>query len=464
MVNVLAKDLYTKEYKDGEEVTIEGWIRTTRGSKKIGFIELNDGSFFKNVQVVFSRGDLEDTFDDIKKYPISTTIEVTGALALTPDAQQPFEIHATEIKELGASDSDYPLQKKAHSYEYLRTIAHLRPRTNTFYSVFKIRSVAAFAVHEYLQHHDFSYIQTPIITSSDAEGAGEMFQVTTLDLNNVPKTEDGKVDYNEDFFKKETNLTVSGQLEVEAFALSLRNVYTFGPTFRAENSHTGRHASEFWMIEPEMAFADMQDEINVSEELLKYVVQYVLDHAKEEVQFLNDNVDENLISRLKTTVSEKFAQITYTEAIDLLEKADVDFEVPVSWGLDLESEHERYLSEKVFEKPVFLTDYPKDFKAFYMRANDDGKTVAAADLLVPEIGELIGGSQREERMDVLEEKLKDFDLNPDEYKWYLELRKYGGTVHSGFGIGFERLVMYLTGMANIRDVIAYPRTPGNAEF
>ncbi len=462
MVKVLAKDLYTKEFKDGEAITIEGWIRTIRGSKKIGFIEVNDGSFIKNVQVVFSN-DLED-FDDIKKFPISTTIEVTGELALTPDAQQPFEIHATAVKELGASDSDYPLQKKAHTYEYLRTIAHLRPRTNTFYSIFRIRSLAAFAVHEYLQHHGFNYIHTPIITSSDAEGAGEMFQVTTLDLNNVPKTDEGKVDYNEDFFRKETNLTVSGQLEVEAFALALRNVYTFGPTFRAENSHTGRHASEFWMIEPEMAFADMQENIDVSEELLKYVVKYVMDNAKEELEFLNENIDDKLIERLSNTVSEKFAQISYTEAIDLLEKADVDFEVPVSWGLDLESEHERYLSEKVFQKPVFLTDYPKEIKAFYMRANDDGKTVAAADLLVPEIGELIGGSQREERLDLLEEKIKDLDLNEDEYKWYLELRKYGGTVHSGFGIGFERLVMYLTGMKNIRDVIAYPRTPGNAEF
>ncbi|MFD1417682.1 asparagine--tRNA ligase [Companilactobacillus keshanensis] len=462
MQKVLAKDLFTKEFKDGEEITIEGWIRTIRGSKKIGFIEVNDGSFLKNVQVVFSN-DLED-FDEIKKFPISTTIEVSGELALTPGAQQPFEIHATAVKELGTSDSDYPLQKKAHTYEYLRTIAHLRPRTNTFYSIFKVRSLASFAIHEYLQHNGFSYIQTPIITSSDAEGAGEMFQVTTLDMNNVPKTDEGKVDYNEDFFKKETNLTVSGQLEVEAFALALRNVYTFGPTFRAENSHTGRHASEFWMIEPEMAFADMQDEINVSEELLKYVVQYVFDHAKEEIQFLNDNIDDHLIERLSNTVSEDFAQITYTKAIELLEEADVDFEVPVKWGLDLESEHERYLSEKVFGKPVFLTDYPKDFKAFYMRANEDGKTVAAADLLVPEIGELIGGSQREERIDVLEEKIKDFGLNSDEYKWYLELRKYGGTVHSGFGIGFERLVMYLTGMKNIRDVIAYPRTPGNAEF
>ncbi|MQS90277.1 asparagine--tRNA ligase [Companilactobacillus mishanensis] len=462
MTKVLAKDLFTKEFKDGEEITIQGWIRTIRGSKKIGFIEVNDGSFLKNVQVVFSK-DLDD-FDDIKKFPISTTIEVTGELALTPDAQQPFEIHATDVKELGSSDVDYPLQKKAHTYEYLRTIAHLRPRTNTFYSIFRIRSLAAFAVHEYLQHNGFNYIHTPIITSSDAEGAGEMFQVTTLNMNNVPKTDDGKVDYNEDFFKKETNLTVSGQLEVEAFALALRNVYTFGPTFRAENSHTGRHASEFWMIEPEMAFADMQDEINVSEELLKYVVQYVFDNAKEEIQFLNDNIDEHLIERLSNTVSEKFAEVTYTEAIDLLEKADVDFDVPVSWGLDLESEHERYLSEKVFKKPVFLTDYPKDIKAFYMRANDDGKTVAAADLLVPEIGELIGGSQREERLDLLEQKIKDLKLNEDEYKWYLELRKYGGTVHSGFGIGFERLVMYLTGMKNIRDVIAYPRTPGNAEF
>jgi len=406
-----------------------------------------------------------ENYAEVVKYPISTTIKVVGELALTPKAQQPFEIHATEIVEEGASDADYPLQKKAHSYEYMRTIAHLRPRTNTFYSVFRIRSLAAFAIHEYLQHNDFVYVHTPIITSSDAEGAGEMFEVTTLDMNNVPKTDEGKVDYSDDFFKKETNLTVSGQLEVEPFALAFRNVYTFGPTFRAENSHTGRHASEFWMIEPELAFADLKDEMDCSEELLKYVINYVMDHAKEELDFLNENVDNTLIDRLKATANEEFAHVTYTDAIDILEKAtDVEFEVKPYWGLDLDSEHERYLSEQVYKKPVFITDYPKDFKAFYMRANDDGKTVAAADLLVPEIGELIGGSQREERLDVLEKRMAELNLNEEDYKWYLELRKYGGTVHSGFGIGFERLVMYITGMENIRDVIPYPRTPGNAEF
>jgi asparaginyl-tRNA synthetase len=463
MQDVLVKDLYKKEFADGDEVTLHGWIRTIRGSKRVGFIELNDGSFFKNVQVVIT-SDMEN-YAEVVKFPISTTLKVVGTVSLTPKAQQPFEIHATEVVEEGASDADFPLQKKAHSYEYMRTIAHLRPRTNTFYSVFRIRSLAAFAIHEYLQHNGFVYVHTPIITSSDAEGAGEMFQVTTLDLNNVPKTDEGKIDYNEDFFRKETNLTVSGQLEVEPFALAFRNVYTFGPTFRAENSHTGRHASEFWMIEPEMAFADLKDEMDCSEELLKYVINYVMDNAKEELDFLNENVDNTLIDRLKATAGEEFAHVTYTDAIDILEKAtDVEFEVKPYWGLDLDSEHERYLSEQVYKKPVFITDYPKDFKAFYMRANDDGKTVAAADLLVPEIGELIGGSQREERLDVLEKRMAELDMNEDDYKWYLELRKYGGTVHSGFGIGFERLVMYITGMENIRDVIPYPRTPGNAEF
>ncbi|KRN28733.1 asparaginyl-tRNA synthetase [Lactobacillus selangorensis] len=456
------KDLYTEDLADQTEVELTGWVKTVRASKNVGFIELNDGSSIHNVQIVMTK-DLPN-FEELGKLPISTTIQVTGELALTPKAQQPFEIHATAIKEIGQSNNDYPLQKKKHTYEYLRTMAHLRPRTTTFYAVFKIRSLAAFAVHQYLQGHDFTYVNTPLITSSDAEGAGEMFQVTTLDLNNLPKDDQGNVDETQDFFKKKTNLTVSGQLEVEAFALAFGNVYTFGPTFRAEDSHTTRHASEFWMIEPEMAFADLNDMMNEAQGLLKGVITYIFKHGMDELQFLNDNVDEHLIERLKTTEQEDFGRITYTEAIELLEKAPVEFKVPVYWGLDLQAEHERYITEQVFNKPVFITDYPKEIKAFYMRDNDDGKTVAAADLLVPEIGELIGGSQREERLAQLTDKIKEFGLSLDDYQWYLDLRKYGETEESGFGIGFERLVMYLTGMENIRDVIPYPRTPGNAEF
>lgn len=463
MKNVLAKDLYTKKRDFGDEsVVLTGWIRTIRNSKKIAFIEVNDGSYIKNVQVIV-KSDL-DNFDDVIKLPISSTLKVTGKLVETPDAQQPFEIHAEKVDIEGVSDLDYPLQKKKQSLEYLRSIAHLRPRTNTFYAVFKIRSLAAFAIHQYLQNRGFVYVNTPIVTSSDTEGAGEMFQITSLDQNDLPKDANGKVDYSKDFFGQETNLTVSGQLPVEAFALAFRNVYTFGPTFRAENSHTKRHAAEFWMIEPEMAFADLDDIIATSEDMLKYVINYLLKNASEDLQFLNDNVDDNLIKLLQTTVNEKFARITYTEAIDLLEKADVDFKYPVKWGIDLKAEHERYLSEKVFGKPVFVTDYPRNIKAFYMRDNDDGKTVAASDLLVPRIGELIGGSQREEREKELADKMDEFHLSKDEYEWYLELRKYGGTKHSGFGIGFERLLMYVTGMDNIRDVIPYPRTQGSIKF
>ncbi|CAM2791504.1 asparagine--tRNA ligase [Fructilactobacillus fructivorans] len=463
MKNVLAKDLYTKKRDFGDEsVVLTGWIRTIRNSKKIAFIEVNDGSYIKNVQVIV-KSDL-DNFDDVIKLPISSTLKVTGKLVETPDAQQPFEIHAEKVDIEGVSDLDYPLQKKKQSLEYLRSIAHLRPRTNTFYAVFKIRSLAAFAIHQYLQNRGFVYVNTPIVTSSDTEGAGEMFQITSLDQNDLPKDANGKVDYSKDFFGQETNLTVSGQLPVEAFALAFRNVYTFGPTFRAENSHTKRHAAEFWMIEPEMAFADLDDIIATSEDMLKYVINYLLKNASEDLQFLNDNVDDNLIKLLQTTVNEKFARITYTEAIDLLKKADVDFKYPVKWGIDLKAEHERYLSEKVFGKPVFVTDYPRNIKAFYMRDNDDGKTVAASDLLVPRIGELIGGSQREEREKELADKMDEFHLSKDEYEWYLELRKYGGTKHSGFGIGFERLLMYVTGMDNIRDVIPYPRTQGSIKF
>ncbi|ANZ58422.1 asparagine--tRNA ligase [Fructilactobacillus lindneri] len=464
MKNVLVKDLYTKKRDFSDEpITISGWIRTIRDSKKIAFIEVNDGSYIKNIQVIAKKNALAN-FDDVVKLPISSTVKITGKLVETPDAQQPFELHAEEVKIEGVADPDYPLQKKKHSLEYLRTIAHLRPRTNTFYSVFKIRSLAAFAIHEYLQKYGFVYVNTPIITSSDTEGAGEMFRISTLDPDNTPQTDDGKVDYSQDFFGQETNLTVSGQLPVEAFALAFRNVYTFGPTFRAEDSHTKRHAAEFWMIEPEMAFADLKDILDRSEGLLKYVINYLLENASADLQFLNDNVDHNLLELLHHTVDEDFARITYTEAIDILEKADVDFKFPVKWGIDLNSEHEQYLAEKAFGKPVFVTDYPRNIKAFYMRDNPDEKTVAAVDLLVPRIGELIGGSQREEREDVLEAKMKEFGLPKEEYEWYLELRKYGGTKHSGFGIGFERLLMYVTGMDNIRDVIPYPRIQGSIKF
>ena len=463
MENTLVKSLYAQATHD-EDVAVEvtGWLKTLRSSKKISFLEINDGSCIKNVQVIMENG-LEN-YEEINKAPIYTTLKVVGTVVDTPKAKQPFEIHATEIEVLGNSDSDYPLQKKHHTPEFLREQAHLRPRTNTFYAVFRIRSLAAFAIHEFLQKNNFVYVNTPLITSSDTEGAGEMFKVTTLDLNNVPKNEEGKVDSTKDFFKQPTNLTVSGQLNAEAFALAFRDVYTFGPAFRAEDSHTTRHAAEFWMVEPEMAFANLQDVINVSEDMLKYVINYLLENASDEIDFLNQNVDQELRARLEATRDADFAQITYTEAIDKLLAADQEFENKVEWGIDLQTEHERYLSEKVYQKPVFITDYPRDIKAFYMRENEDHKTVAAVDLLVPGIGELIGGSQREERLAKLNEKIKEFNLDPEEYKWYLELRKYGETEHSGFGIGFERLLMYVTGVENIRDVIPFPRTPGNASF
>ncbi|MEE6710693.1 asparagine--tRNA ligase [Pediococcus acidilactici] len=463
MENTLVKSLYAQATHD-EDVAVEvtGWLKTLRSSKKISFLEINDGSCIKNVQVIMENG-LEN-YEEIKKAPIYTTLKVVGTVVDTPKAKQPFEIHATEIEVLGNSDSDYPLQKKHHTPEFLREQAHLRPRTNTFYAVFRIRSLAAFAIHEFLQKNNFVYVNTPLITSSDTEGAGEMFKVTTLDLNNVPKNEEGKVDSTKDFFKQPTNLTVSGQLNAEAFALAFRDVYTFGPAFRAEDSHTTRHAAEFWMVEPEMAFANLQDVINISEDMLKYVINYLLENASDEIDFLNQNVDQELRARLEATRDADFAQITYTEAIDKLLAADQEFENKVEWGIDLQTEHERYLSEKVYQKPVFITDYPRDIKAFYMRENEDHKTVAAVDLLVPGIGELIGGSQREERLAKLNEKIREFNLDPEEYKWYLELRKYGETEHSGFGIGFERLLMYVTGVENIRDVIPFPRTPGNASF
>ena len=451
----------TEKFAD-KDVKVSGWIRTIRDSKSFGFIELNDGTFFKNIQIVFE--DKHDNFKEISKLPISSSLEVEGKLTVTPNAKQPFEIKASKISIEGKSSSDYPLQKKRHSLEYLRTIAHLRPRSNTFSAVFRVRSLAAYAVHKFFQDRDFVYAQTPLITGSDCEGAGEMFKVTTFDLNNVPKKEDGSVDYSKDFFGKETNLTVSGQLSAETMALAFRNVYTFGPTFRAEDSNTSRHAAEFWLIEPEMAFADLNDYMDTAEELVKYIIKYVMDNAPEEMKFFNSFIDKGLFDRLNNVVNSSFGRITYTEAVDILLKSGAKFEYPVKWGIDLQTEHERYLTEKVYGKPIFVTDYPKDIKAFYMRANNDGKTVAAADLLVPGIGEIVGGSQREERYDILEKRIEELGLNKEDYWWYLELRKYGETKHSGFGLGFERIIMYITGMSNIRDVIPFPRTTGSAEF
>ncbi|SCZ77269.1 asparagine--tRNA ligase [Acidaminobacter hydrogenoformans] len=446
----------------GKSVTVGGWIRTVRDSKNFGFIELNDGTTFKNVQIVFDES--LSNFKEVAKYPISTSLIITGELVLTPQAKQPFEIKATEIVIEGTSDADYPLQKKRHTLEYLRTIAHLRPRSNTFSAAFRVRSVAAFAIHRFFQEKGFVYAHTPIITGSDAEGAGEMFRVTTLELGNPPRTESGAIDFSEDFFGKETNLTVSGQLEAEIFAQAFRNTYTFGPTFRAENSNTARHAAEFWMIEPEMAFTDINGNMEIAEEMIKYIIQYVMEQCPEEIAFFNERIDTGLLERLTNVVNSDFARVTYTEAVELLEKADVKFEFPVSWGLDLQTEHERYLTEKIFKKPVFVVNYPKEIKAFYMRLNEDGKTVAAMDLLVPGVGEIIGGSQREERFDNLVQRIKDMNLNVEDYWWYLELRKYGTTRHAGYGLGFERILMYLTGITNIRDVIPFPRTVKTAEF
>ena len=460
---ILVKSLYrnTEEYAS-KDVTISGWIRTLRASNAFGFIEVNDGSFFKNIQIVFDKN-LEN-FKEISKLPISSSIKVTGTLVLTPDAKQPFEVQAKEVVIEGMSDSDYPLQKKRHTFEYLRTIAHLRPRSNAFSAVFRVRSVAAYAIHKFFQDQGFVYTNTPILTGSDCEGAGEMFKVTTLDFDNIPRTEDGKVDYKEDFFTKETNLTVSGQLNAETFALAFRNVYTFGPTFRAENSNTVKHASEFWMVEPEIAFADLEDNMELAEDMIKYIINYVMENAPEEMEFFNNFVDKGLIERLTSVVNSEFKRLPYTEAIELLQKSGHKFEFPVEWGCDLQTEHERYLTEEIIKGPVFVTDYPKDIKAFYMRLNPDGKTVRATDLLVPGIGEIIGGSQREERYDVLLDRIKELGLNEEDYWWYLELRKFGTATHSGFGLGFERMLMYLTGMQNIRDVIPFPRTPKNAEF
>ena len=448
---------------DGREVLVCGWIRTSRDSKNFGFIELNDGSCFKNVQVVLVADQL-DCYKEIMRQNVGAALVVKGAVKLTPQAKQPFEIAATEVAVEGESSPDYPLQKKRHSLEFLREIAHLRMRTNTFSAVFRVRSVAAKALHDFYQGEGFVYVNTPIITGSDCEGAGEMFRVTTLDLENLPKTPDGKVDFSQDFFGKESNLTVSGQLEAECFALAFGKVYTFGPTFRAENSNTARHAAEFWMNEPEIAFADLEDNMALAERMIKYVIREVLEKCPDDMAFFNEFFDKGLLDRLNALVEAEFAHVTYTEAVEKLLEHKDEFEYPVFWGCDLQTEHERYLTEKIYQKPVFVTDYPKEIKAFYMRLNDDGKTVAAMDLLVPGVGEIIGGSQREERLDVLEERIREFGLKREDYWWYLELRKYGGTKHAGYGLGFERLIMYLTGIGNIRDVLPFPRTVGKAEF
>ena len=463
MENTLIKDLFrNKEKYDGKEITVSGWIRTLRDSKTFGFIELNDGSFFKNLQIVFN--DTLDNFKEVSKLTISSSIIVTGKLIITENAKQPFEVQANKIEIFNVSDQDYPLQKKRHSVEYLRTVAHLRPRTNTFNAVFRVRSLLSYAIHKFFQERNFVYVHSPILTSSDAEGAGEMFRVTTLDLENVPKTDAGEVDNSKDFFGRPAHLTVSGQLDVETYAFAFRNVYTFGPTFRAENSNTVKHASEFWMIEPEICFADLKDDMNLAEDMVKYIISYVLENAPEEMEFFDKFISNGLLERLNHVVNSDFGRITYTDAIKELEKVNDKFEFPVECGSDIQTEHERYLSEVVFGKPVFVTDYPKEIKAFYMKQNDDGKTVAATDLLVPGIGELIGGSQREDDIEKLKTRMKELGLKEEDYWWYLDLRRYGSAPHAGFGLGFERMMMYLTGMANIRDVIPFPRTPKNCEF
>ena len=451
----------TEKYVD-KEIEIGGWVRNKRPSKQFGFIVLNDGTYFTPVQVVYN--DSIANFQEISKINVGAALIVKGTLVLTPNAKQPFEIQASSVAVEGPSSGDYPLQPKKHSMEFLRSITHLRPRANTFQAVFRVRSLAAMAIHEFFQDRDFVYVHTPLITGSDCEGAGEMFQVTTLDLNNIPKTEDGKIDFSQDFYGKPTNLTVSGQLNGETFAMAFRNIYTFGPTFRAEKSNTTRHASEFWMIEPEMAFADLDDLLRVEEDMLKYIISYVLEHAPEEMNFFNQFVDKGLIERLNHVVNSEFGHVTYTEAIELLSKNNDKFDYKVYWGCDLQTEHERYLTEEIFKRPVFVTDYPKDIKAFYMKLNEDGKTVAAMDCLVPGIGEIIGGSQREDRLDVLEARMDEMGLNKEDYGFYLDLRKYGSARHAGFGLGFERCVMYLTGMGNIRDVIPFPRTVNNCDL
>ncbi len=463
MEKLVIKELYknTENYIN-KEVTLEGWVRTVRDSKTFGFIEINDGTFFKNVQIVFT--DKLLNFNEICKLTISSSIKVTGTLVKTENAKQPFEIQATSVEIESLSDSTYPLQKKKHSFEYLRTIAHLRPRANTFNAVFRVRSSLAYAIHQFFQERGFVYVNTPLITGSDAEGAGEMFNVNSFDLTNIPKADDGNIDFSKDFFGKPAHLTVSGQLNGETFAEAFRNIYTFGPTFRAENSNTVKHAAEFWMVEPEICFADLADDMDLAEDMIKYIFKYVLDNCPEEMEFFNNFIDKGLLERLNHVINSDFVRISYTDAVKELEKHNDEFEYKVSWGIDLQTEHERYLCEQIFKKPVFVTDYPMDIKAFYMKQNPDGKTVAAADLLVPGIGEIIGGSQREENYEKLLNRMKELNMPIENYEWYLDLRKYGSCVHSGFGLGFERAIMYLTGMQNIRDVIPFPRTPKNCEF
>lgn len=464
MKDIEIRELFRNKEKYGDqEVVVHGWVRGNRSSNQFGFLSINDGTFFTPLQVVYEADNLAN-FTEISKVHLAAGVTVRGTLALTPEAKQAFEIKAKEIVVEADSQSDYPLQKKRHTMEFMREIAHLRPRSNTFSAVYRVRSIVAYAIHKFFQEQNFVYVHAPIITGSDAEGAGEMFQVTTLDPDNLPRTEDGKIDYSQDFFGKETNLTVSGQLEAEAFALAFRNVYTFGPTFRAENSNTARHASEFWMIEPEIAFADLQDDMDLAEAMVKYIITYTLEHAPEEMNFFNQFIDKGLLERLDHIVNSSFERVTYTEAVEILQKSGKKFQYPVEWGLELQTEHERYLTEEVYKKPIFVTDYPKDCKAFYMRLNDDGKTVAACDMLVPGVGEIIGGSQREERLDVLEARMKELGISENGYEWYLDLRRYGGVKHAGYGLGFERMIMYLTGMSNIRDVLPFPRTPKSAEF
>ena len=460
---VTVRELYkNREAYLDKEVSVGGWVRSVRASKAFGFIVVSDGTYFETLQVVYH--DNMANFAEISKLNVGAAIIVKGTLVATPDAKQPFEIQAVEVAVEGPSAPDYPLQKKRHTLEYLRTITHLRPRTNTFQAVFRVRSLIAYAIHQYFQERDFVYVHTPLITGSDCEGAGEMFQVTTMDLNNIPKTEDGAVDFTQDFFAKPTNLTVSGQLNGETYAMAFRNIYTFGPTFRAENSNTTRHAAEFWMIEPEMAFADLDDNMEVAEGMLKYVIRYVLEHAPEEMAFFNSFIDKGLLDRINNVVNYEFGRVTYTEAVKILEEHNDQFDYKVSWGCDLQTEHERFLTEQIFKKPVFVTDYPKEIKAFYMKMNPDGKTVAAVDCLVPGSGEIIGGSQREDNLEKLTARMDELGLKKEDYQVYLDLRKYGSARHSGFGLGFERCVMYLTGMGNIRDVIPFPRTVGNCEL
>ena len=464
MNRIFVSDLYEKAAAlEGQAVTVCGWVRTIRDSKALGFIDLNDGSCFKGLQIVFEDGKIEN-YKEVAKLNVGTALSVTGSVVLTPQAKQPLELHASSIAVEGVSTPDYPLQKKRHSLEYLRTVAHLRPRTNTFSAAFRIRSAAAFAIHRFFQERGFLYVHTPLITGSDAEGAGEMFTVTAMDPDHLPLGEDGAVDYSQDFFGKHTSLTVSGQLEAESLAMAFGKVYTFGPTFRAERSNTQRHAAEFWMIEPEVAFADLEDDMDLAQDMTRSVIRSVMDQCPDDLAFCGQFIDKGLIERLEHVAGSDFARVSYTEAVEILKKENDRFEYPVEWGTDLQTEHERFLTEQVFRKPLFVTDYPKGIKAFYMRLNDDGKTVAAVDLLVPGIGEIIGGSQREERLEVLNRRLRESGMNGEAYRWYLDLRRYGSAKHAGYGLGFERLVMYLTGISNIRDVIPFPRTTGSAEF